>query len=50
MDIREALMTLTNSYGVSGQEYNLHEMIINIFKDYVDSTEIDSLGNIIFFI
>lgn len=49
MDIREALMTLTNSYGVSGQEYNLHEMIINIFKDFVDSTEIDSLGNIIFF-
>jgi endoglucanase len=49
VDIKEVLMTLTNSSGVSGQEFNLHEIIIDIFKDYVDSSEIDSLGNIIFF-
>lgn len=48
MDIKEVLMALTDSCGVSGQEYNLYDMIISIFKDYVDSTEIDSLGNIIF--
>ncbi|TJX62954.1 M42 family metallopeptidase [Soehngenia saccharolytica] len=48
MDIKEALITLTNACGVSGQEYNLNEVIIDMFKDYVDSTEIDSLGNVIF--
>ncbi|MDG2866004.1 hypothetical protein P7M39_24560, partial [Vibrio parahaemolyticus] len=49
METKDALVLLANSNGVSGQENNLHKVIIELFESLVDEVEGDSLGNLIFY-
>ncbi|MGC8566044.1 MAG: M42 family metallopeptidase [Caldisphaera sp.] len=46
-DILNLLKKLSDSIGVSGYEDNIRQLVIEELKDYSDSIEIDSLGNVI---
>lgn len=41
------LKKLTEACGVSGNEKEVRELIINEIKDYVDDIQVDRIGNII---
>ena len=41
------LKKLTEASGVSGNEKEIRNIILNEIKGYVDSVEVDKLGNII---
>lgn len=43
----ELLKKLTKEFGPSGNEEKIRELIKEEIKDYVDSTEVDALGNLI---
>jgi tetrahedral aminopeptidase len=45
MDSKELLFKLSNSYGISGSEYNLHSLIEEYFKSYSDEIKIGKLGD-----
>ena len=43
----EVLKKLTGIYGPSGQEEQVAQYIISEIKEFVDTIEIDKLGNVI---
>ncbi|ADL07924.1 Cellulase [Thermosediminibacter oceani DSM 16646] len=47
MKMKELIKKLTETYGPSGEESKIREVIIDEIKDYVDEIRVDVLGNII---
>ncbi len=47
MDRKEFLQKLSNGDGISGFEYRIKDIIIDAFRDYSDSIQVDKLGNVI---
>ncbi|WP_041423881.1 M42 family metallopeptidase [Thermosediminibacter oceani] len=45
--MKELIKKLTETYGPSGEESKIREVIIDEIKDYVDEIRVDVLGNII---
>ena len=47
MDGKEFLQKLSNGDGISGFEYRIKDIIMDAFREYSDSIEVDKLGSII---
>lgn len=47
MEIKELIKQLTSANGVSGHENEAANVALNLIKDYVDTVEIDHMGNMI---
>lgn len=46
-ELYKLIRTLSNEYGVSGDEKAVRGLILKEIEDYVDKTEIDKMGNLI---
>lgn len=46
MDFKEAILTLTNLYGGSGNEFAVSEAVADMIKPVADSVTIDGYGNV----
>ena len=47
MELLETIRSLTDVYGVSGDEFGVSAVAAELLKPYVDKVEIDKLGNVI---
>ena len=47
MELLETIRSLTDVYGVSGDEFGVSAVAAELLKPYVDQVEIDKLGNVI---
>ncbi len=47
MELKEVVMKLSDTYGVSGHETNSAELVKSLFKDFVDEVRVDKLGSIV---
>ncbi len=46
MDLKDILMTLTNTYGGSGNEFEASRAAAELLKPHMDAVEIDGFGNV----
>ena len=47
MELKDKIKALTNTFGVSGDEYEVSKVAADLLAPYVDSVETDKFGNVI---
>lgn len=50
MDIKNSLFELSNTFGVSGEEFTACETAVKMLKPYVSSVKVDDFGSVIAFV